>query len=254
MGLVSDDFPWEPLCKWSSSRLFHKVCQRNQFLLTSRTINHHFWASKLELYVITNVRARFQSSQTPVFSHFKRCLGTRDLESHFTSEFVQLWEFSLGSSFHTAWIEHMCEETAKNLGDIIKNILRLLFINLLSFLVQIIFLESFLRVLENIKTQWIRCSDSGSMPTSDQGMSCCMPGSIFGEILLSVFSGSMDNNWQFGIVIIGSSVLLLMNPCIYKSPYSKVRPKLNLDCVWTHKVTALANNCRSTFMAALPLS
>lgn len=67
-------------------------------------------------------------------------------------------------------------------------------------------------------------------------------------------SGSMDNNWQFGIVIIGSSVLLLMNTCIYKSPYSKVRPKLNLDCVWTHKVTALANNWRSTFLAALPLS
>lgn len=80
------------------------------------------------------------------------------------------------------------------------------------------------------------------MPTSDQGMPYRMPGSIFGEILLSVFSGSMDNNWQFGIVIMGSSVLLLMNPWMYKSPYSRVRPELNLDCVWTHKVTGLANN------------
>lgn len=85
------------------------------------------------------------------------------------------------------------------------------------------------------------------MPTSDQGMSYYMLGSIFGEILLSVFSSaeswSMDNNRQFGIVIMGSSVLLLTNPWIYKSPYSKVRPELNLDCVWTHKVTGLANNC-----------
>lgn len=154
MVVVSDHFPREPFCKLSGSRLFHKVCQRNHFLLTSLTINNHFWASKLELYVISNVRARFQSSQNPVFSHFKRCLGARDLESQFTSEFVQLWEFSLGSPFHTVWIEHTHEETAKNLGgDIIKNaLLQLLFLNLLSFLAQIIFLESLLRVLENIKT------------------------------------------------------------------------------------------------------
>lgn len=78
-----DHFPREPVCKRSGSRLFHKVFQRNQFLLTSLIINHHFWASKYELYAITNLRARFQSYQTSVFSHFKRCLGARDLESQF---------------------------------------------------------------------------------------------------------------------------------------------------------------------------
>lgn len=48
----------------------------------------------------------------------------------------------------------MCEETAKNVGDdIIKNVLlQLLFLNLLSFLAQTIFLESLLGVLENNKT------------------------------------------------------------------------------------------------------
>lgn len=97
-------------------------------------------------------------------------------------------------------------------------------------------------------------SNSGSMPTSGQGTPYCMPSSIFEEILLSVFSGSMDNNRQLGIVIVGPSVLLLMSPWIYKSPCSKATPELNLDSVWTHKVTGLANNCRPTFMDALPLS
>lgn len=45
-----------------------------------------------------------------------------------------------------------------------------------------------------------------------------------------------------------------MNPWVYKSPYSKVRPELNLDCVCTHKVTGLANNCTglANFHGCLP--
>lgn len=64
----------------------------------------------------------------------------------------------------------------------------------------------------------------------------------------------MGNNWRFGIAVIGSSILLIMSPWIHKSPYSKVRTELNLNCVWIHKLTGLANNCRLAFTDALPLS
>lgn len=49
-------------------------------------------------------------------------------------------------------------------------------------------------------------SDSGSMPTSEQGVLHNQAG--LEESVLACFLGSMDNNWQFGIIIMGSSILL----------------------------------------------
>lgn len=96
-------------------------------------------------------------------------------------------------------------------------------------------------------------SDSGSMPTSDQGVLYNQAVSLE-ESLLACFTGSMDSNWEFDIVMMGSSIFLIMSPWIHKSLYSKVRTELNLNCVWTYKLTGLANNCKATFTDALPLS
>lgn len=80
--------------------LFYKVFQRNEFLLTSLTINQHTLASKFELYSITNIRARLQPFQTATFSWFKRWIIVRDSESQFDLWILQNCEFSLGPSLH----------------------------------------------------------------------------------------------------------------------------------------------------------